>query len=97
MTVDEILLNNLSYFLYADFEYVMQGVRIKERILTDGKLQLIIYSNDHNPPHFHVKTKDGKIDARFTIEDCTPLKGNVISSTDEKRIRKFQSDLKLQM
>lgn len=97
MNEDEILLNNLSYYLYAPLEYVLQGIKIKERILTSGNLQLIVYSNDHNPPHFHVITKDGKIDARFTIEDCTPLKGNVISPTDEKRVRAFHADIKVKL
>ena len=87
MNEDEILLNNLSYYLYAPLEYV----------LTSGNLQLIVYSNDHNPPHFHVITKDGKIDARYTIKDCTPLKGNLISPTDEKRVRAFHADIKVKL
>lgn len=32
---------------------------IKERVATVRNMKLIIYSNDHNPPHFHVKSKDG--------------------------------------
>ena len=97
MNEDEILLNSLSYYLSAPLEYVLNGIRIKERILTSGNLQLIIYSNDHNPPHFHVKTKDGTIDARFAIADCAPLKGNIINSTDEKRIRLFHADIKVKL
>ncbi|MGM9478029.1 DUF4160 domain-containing protein [Pedobacter sp. GSP4] len=27
----------------------------------------MIYSNDHLPPHFHVKSNDLKIDAKFLI------------------------------
>jgi len=33
----------------------------KERVITIDDLQVIIYSNDHDPPHFHVKTKNKKL------------------------------------
>lgn len=97
MTEKEMLLNSLSYFLFAALDYVLQGIRIKERVKTIGKLQLIIYSNDHNPPHFNVIKKDGKINARFTISDCAPLRGSIISSNDEKRIRAFHADVKVKI
>ena len=38
---------------------------IKERVKTINNLEIIIYSNDHNPPHFHVKSKDLKINEKF--------------------------------
>ena len=89
---EEILLKSLDYYLSAPLEYVLQGIKIKERFASIDGLQLLIYSNDHNPPHFHVKTKDGKIDARFTIEDCILIKGSIIDSSDEKRIIAFHRD-----
>ncbi|WP_175545845.1 DUF4160 domain-containing protein [Sinomicrobium oceani] len=51
-------------------------------------MQVIIYSNDHNPPHFHVKIKDLKIDAKFRIGDCELINGE-ISSKDLKKIKGF--------
>lgn len=54
-----------SYFKGADFVNAE-----KERITTIRNMKIIIYSNDHNPPHFHVKSKDGSIDAKFKIENC---------------------------
>ena len=37
-----------------------------------GRLKIEIYPNDHNPPHFHVKTEHYNI--KFTISDCELLK-----------------------
>ncbi len=40
----------------------------KERVAKLDDLEVLIYSNDHNPPHFHVKAKGKNIDAKFFIE-----------------------------
>lgn len=68
----------------------------KERIATIKNMQIIIYSNDHDPPHFHVKSKDKSINAKFTIENCEYISGS-ISSKDIKRIKLFHSDIKTQI
>lgn len=60
----------------------------KERVATIEDLKVIIYSNDHNPPHFHVKTKNLNIDAKFKIEDCELISGE-IGSKDLKKIKAF--------
>lgn len=60
----------------------------KERVATIDDLQVIIYSNDHNPPHFHVKTKNLQIDAKFKIENCELISGE-ISSKYLKKINIF--------
>ena len=31
-----------------------------------------LYSNDHNPPHFHVETLDGKVIAKIEITENAP-------------------------
>ncbi|EAP88573.1 DUF4160 domain-containing protein [Croceibacter atlanticus] len=68
---------------------------IKERVKTINNLEIIIYSNDHNPPHFHVKSKDLKINAKFLISN-----GELISGTmkrkDLKKIETFYSSPKTQ-
>ncbi len=38
-------------------------------------LKIHIYAGDHAPPHFHIAGPD--IDAAFTIENCTLLKGRM--------------------
>ncbi len=67
-----ILTNLLRYYLSLDdisLEKHLKEVNTatKERLSTLNDLQVIIYSNDHDPPHFHVKTKDLNIDAKFKI------------------------------
>ncbi|MEI6852849.1 MAG: DUF4160 domain-containing protein [Bacteroidota bacterium] len=47
-----------------------------------------MYSNDHTPPHFHVKSKDLKIDAKFSIEKCELICGD-ISAKNLKKIKAF--------
>ena len=46
-----------------------KGIKKKEQIATIRNMKIVIYS-DHNPPHFHVKSKDNKINAKFKIENC---------------------------
>lgn len=36
-----------------------------------------VYSKDHNPPHFHVKTKDGNLWGKFTIKNFEMIDGNI--------------------
>lgn len=88
-----VLKDLLLYYLGLDDESLEMHLKevntaTKERIKTIDDLQVIIYSNDHNPPHFHVKTKDLKIDAKFKIEDCELISGE-ISSKDLKKIKAF--------
>ena len=44
-------------------------------------LTIHIYSDEHAPPHFHVKSAE--IDATFRISDCSPLRGSVDRKTSE--------------
>ena len=68
----------------------------KERIATIKDLRVIIYSNDHNPPHFHVISKDYKINAKFSIESGELINGDMKSS-DLKRIKAFYQSPKSKM
>lgn len=67
---------------------------IKERVATVRNMNLIIYSNDHNPPHFHVISKDGSINAKYALNDCSFLNGTIVSK-DERRIKAFYEDPKV--
>lgn len=90
----EIILKDLlNYYLGLDdisLELHLKEINTatKERVATIDDLQVIIYSNDHNPPHFHVKTKNLQIDAKFKIEDCELISGE-ISSKNLKKIKAF--------
>jgi len=68
----------------------------KERIGTINDMKVIIYSNDHNPPHFHVKSNDLRINAKFLIENGELLSGEV-TTKDMKRIKAFYSSPKTQI
>lgn len=46
---------------------------IKQLVSMQGGLRIEIYSNEHPPPHFHVK--GGDINASFAIEDCDLIAG----------------------
>lgn len=50
--------------------------------LVDG-LKIELYANEHPPPHFHVKGND--VNASFTIDSCSLVKGKV-SSKNRKKI-----------
>lgn len=94
---DDILLRAITdtlktYLSYEDsyIEFLLENHNYfeKERVETIDNLEVIIYPNDHNPPHFHVKSKDLKIDAKFLIETGELYKGE-ISSKDLKKIKAF--------
>lgn len=96
-----ILTDLLKYYLGLDeksLELHLKEVHTatKERVTTIDDLQVIIYSNDHNPPHFHIKTKSLRIDAKFKIEDCELINGE-IGLKDLKKIKSFYSSPKGKM
>ena len=91
--MEKVLADLLKYYLGLDDRSLELHLKdansaTKERVATIEDLQVIIYSNDHNPPHFHVKTKNLNIDAKFKIEDCELISGE-IASKDLKKIKAF--------
>lgn len=91
--MEKILKELLNYYLGLDDISLEQHLKevntaTKDRVETIDDLQVIIYSNDHHPPHFHVKTKNLDIDAKFKIENCELMSGN-IGSKDLKKIKAF--------
>ena len=91
--MEKILKDLLYYYLgledaALEKHLLFVNTATKERVTTINNLQVLIYSNDHNPPHFHVKSKDLKIDAKFSIETFKLLSGK-ISSKYLKRIEAF--------
>lgn len=61
---------------------------IKDLVKKINDLKVIIYSNDHNPPHFHVISNDHKVNAKFLIENGEYLSGE-ISAKNLKVIKAF--------
>lgn len=88
----------LKYYLSLDDDSLeahlkMPNRGIKERVTTINDLKVIIYPNDHPPPHFHVKSNDMSIDAKFKIENCELIWGE-LNSKNRKRIKAFYSSPK---
>lgn len=85
--------------LYINTENLSQlekGIFIKERVDVIRNMEILIYTRDHLPAHFHVKSKDSSINAKFLIEDGSFLSGD-ISPKDLKRIKAFYTDIKSKM
>src|SRR5690606_18679641 len=76
----EVLLDNPNY---AD----------KKRVETIEHLEVLIHSNDHLPPHFHVQSNDLRINAKFSIETGEYLSGS-IRPKDIKKIKAFYQSSK---
>ncbi len=97
MIEEKILLPILDeYYNTEDLSDLIRGFIKKERVGFVGNIEIWIYSIDHEPPHFHVKTKDNSIDAKFLIKDGTFLSGD-IKPKDIKKIDAFFNDMKTQI
>jgi len=91
--LEKILEDILLEYMELDestIEYLVGNptIKQKERVTTIKNLKIIIYSNDHNPPHFHVLSNDYNVNAKFLIENGEYLSGE-ISNKDLKRIKAF--------
>ena len=86
-------MDNLEFYLnrYINRTVVWPDgtvLEIKEFLGNIRNLKIEMYPNDHNPPHFHVKTKCETINAKFKLEDCSLISGR-INKKDYKRIQAF--------
>jgi len=80
----------------------------RARVQSNGEISLYIQKNliasiddltvhvyrDHNPPHFHVVSKQREIDAQFTLEDCQLWNdpSGKVKSSDIKKIQTYFKD-----
>lgn len=95
MTFEEqILTPILEVYFNLPIE-ILELNSIKERVETIRNIQIYIYPNDHNPPHFHVISKDKTVNAKFTLNDCTLISGT-INNKDKKRVELFFANIKTQ-
>lgn len=96
--LEKILTDILQIYMNYDDSVIEElliepNLAKKERVDKIDGLEVIIHSNDHNPPHFHVKTRDKIIDAKFSIETGEYLSGE-IDSKNLKRIRAYYNSPK---
>lgn len=56
----------------------------REQVGKINNLKLYIYPKDHNPPHFHIKSRE--FDACFDLYSCDIIKGK-IDGKSHKKIR----------
>jgi len=67
--------------------------KIKRFIASTGDLRIEVYPKDHSPQHFHVISKQRKINARFDIKTLG-LINTKSGSIQEKDIKKIQNFFK---
>lgn len=96
--LEKILTDILQIYMSYDDSFIEElliepNLVEKERVTKINDLEVIIYTNDHSPPHFHVKTKDKSIDAKFLIETGEYMSGE-IDSKNRKRIKAYYNSPK---
>jgi Domain of unknown function (DUF4160) len=64
---------------------------IKQRIANIRDLEINIYPKDHEPPHFHVRSRQRNMDARFHVETLEFIneKTGTIKPKEVKQIQDF--------
>jgi hypothetical protein len=77
------LRSGLCQVIERDGELVLVEIRRLVEVV-DGRLRIEIYSDEHPPPHFHVKSLS--LDASFAIDDCQLMSGGP-SASDINTIR----------
>ncbi|MCP3674541.1 MAG: DUF4160 domain-containing protein [Gammaproteobacteria bacterium] len=63
-------------------------IEIRQLVARVNGLKIEIYSNEHPPPHFHVKSPN--VNASFTIDNCELLEGKA-GNRDLKKIKYWHS------
>lgn len=95
-SIENIFKDVLEIYLNYD-ESIIEELLIKpdlirkERLVKINDLEVWIYSHDHDPPHFHVRTKERKIDAKFLIATGQYLSGEIDSKNIKKIMAFYQS------
>lgn len=96
---NKILSDLLDFYMTQtpeELNQIQEKGLIKEEVDRVRHMSVIIYPNDHNPPHFHVKSKNGDVDAKFRIDNGEYISGT-ISGKDLKRMNAFYRSEKAQI
>jgi hypothetical protein len=87
----ELLLNKMiNNTIVHEDGLVLEIKQLVERV---RNLKIHIYSNEHNPPHFHVVSNCKTINAVFDLRTGVFLKGE-INGKDERRVEYYHSQVK---
>jgi len=66
------------------------GVTVLRPFPKEHGVQVFVHSNDHPPPHIHVKALSGEEETRYSWPDLIPLENDrPLSSSVEKRLRRY--------
>lgn len=97
--IERVDRNNLAAVLERQLdttEVSPEGLvyKIKKYIASAGELRLEMHPQDHDPPHFHVTSKQRKIIAKFRVDDLELIreKDTKISRKDVKKIQSLAED-----
>jgi len=83
-----------DYKKYLDIDELLKLNEQNHRfIASTGDLRIVVYPKDHSPQHFHVISKQRKIDARFDIATLNLINAKQ-GSIQEKDIKKIQNFFK---
>jgi len=86
---DKLLIGFLEKVInFGRFDPELGFYFTKEQVGKVRKMKLEIYPNDHTPPHFHVKSNDKSIDAKYLLADGEFYSGT-ISTRDGKAIEEY--------
>ena len=92
---EEQLLNPiLDYYLNQSIEAILSGEFETLPIIRTAKISIVV--NQHSLPYFTVNIEKGSGNAKFLIENCVHIEGE-ITPEDLKRIKAFYSDSKAQI
>ena len=93
MYVSSLFMEKQLKFLNMFLNYIYNSTFVDEngqvweqrhRVDNISNLKIEIFSNEHPPPHFHIKSPE--IDATFSILECKLLNGNI----DSKSLKKIE-------
>lgn len=88
LTIQDIENDLKSFLMLSDFSSA-QGLSIL--IDTVGDLRIILRTNDHPMPHFHIESRQRGINATFSIEalELLKIKNGRISTKDLRNIERY--------
>jgi hypothetical protein len=76
--------------VYIVLDPSVPWVRVVKPFPKDFGLQVLVYTNDHKPPHIHIECPPGTRRTRYRWPELTPLRGDqALRVNEEKRLRQY--------
>ena len=87
----EIVASELENYLNTGTTHAVRTKRLAGQV---NDIKIEVHGNEHDPPHFHVRSKQKNYIACFYIEDCSFWKNKVgyISNSDTEKVRIFLTE-----